>query len=105
MIQKITKGDGITGMIVTLGLNDMFAINQVADKVEEIIKAKTLREGYMKCPYDQRKVNYPEGEPGDKNLDIETLDKVRILLNKMSYATASDVFKPNTGADYDIDEH
>lgn len=100
----MTKGIGINGMTVSLTLGDMFAIFTVAKEVENVIKAKNLRGGYLKTPYDQRKENYPKGEPEDKNLDVETLDKIHALLCKMSYACGSDAFTPNTGADFDIDE-
>lgn len=93
MKTKFINGTGVCGMQLTLSLGDMFQANQMSDTINEVIKNHKECTRYDKTPYDERTKAFPDGKPVRIELRDEDLNKVLILLNKMSYATDSTIFK------------
>ena len=101
MRTKFIDGTGIFGMELTLSLGDMFQANQMSDTIDSILKNHKQCEEYEKTPYDKRNEAFPEGKPKRVELSDENLDKVYILLAKMSFATSSTIFKEEDEEPYD----
>ena len=93
MRTKFIKCMGVCGMQLTLSLGDMFQANQMSDTINEVIKNHEECTKYDKTPYDKRSEAFPDGKPVRIEMRDEDLDKVYILLAKMSYATGSTIFK------------
>lgn len=93
MRTKLIPGKGVCGMQLTLSLGDMFQANQMSDTINEVIKNHEECTKYDKTPYDKRSEIFPEGKPVRIEMRDEDLDKVYILLAKMSYAADSTIFK------------
>lgn len=92
MKTNLIKGTGVQGMSVVLNVCDMFAANQVANELEEVLKNHEEEKLYLKTPYDQRESKFPNGRPEHFELRDETLKMLHTLLCKMSYSVTSTIF-------------
>lgn len=92
MKREILHGQGIQGMRLTLSVSDMFVASQVADELREVIANHVMCDDYNKCPYDQRKERYPEGQPKRIELSEMTLTNLHIFMNKLSFESRSTLF-------------
>lgn len=107
MKTKFIHGTGVCGMQLTLSLGDMFQADMTSDAIDKVLKNHKQYEEYEKMPFDKRNEAFPDGKPKRVEISDEELNKVRVLLNKISYSTGSTIFKEEDEeqpANYDEEE-
>lgn len=92
MKREILHGHGVQGMRVDLSVMDMFAANQVANELRDVVDNHCRIEQYKTTPYDQRKEAFPDGEPKRIELSEKTLKNLHLLMCKLSYESKSTLF-------------
>lgn len=93
MRTKIKFGNGICGMELHLNIGDMFQADMMSKKVKDIIENNKKCKEYDETPESTREEIFPDGCPGFLALSEEDLNKIYILLGKMSQTMSSTLFE------------
>lgn len=92
MKRQILRGEGIQGMCLTLSVCDMFAANETANELKDVIDNHNRCKEYNNTPYDQRKELFPDGAPVRIEVSEKTLQNLHRMMCKLSYESKSTLF-------------
>lgn len=93
MKKQIIHGEGVQGMCLTLNVCDMFVASQMAEELARVRLSRSTIKEYDKCAYDERKERFPNGRPEQIEMTDESLERLQILMFKMSLNGMSTMFE------------
>lgn len=92
MKREILRGHGVQGMRVDLSVMDMFAANETANELKNVIDNHKECKEYNSTPFDKRKELFPEGAPSRIEVSEMTLNNLHKLMCKLAYDCKSTMF-------------
>ena len=101
MKKQILRGEGIQGMCLTLSVYDMFAANETANELKNVIDNHKECKEYNNTPFDKRKELFPEGAPSRIELSEMTLNNLHKLMCKLALDCKSTMFDDNENENTD----